>query len=258
MKGNYGNSYFWKNIIPDNYWVICSYLTTETTMYGARGWFVFKLRKSYFSSSVSLSAAEFPFSPFNARPSSSCFLCNVSPLRNASTAAAHTHTTAKLVVAAAVLWIALKYSCNPFHWILGGGQSWAKTQEMSGEVASRECASLSHSGRDSLVRSHVGLFWPSQCGKLPPIHASVSSYSSNRSGPPRFQPPLLGKCFHHSPLPTIVIPQAEKAMPGWEKAGFWNSFFFPVYHLNESQREGNGILHPPGYRHWKMEFYKKF
>lgn len=111
---------------------------------------------------------------------------------------------------------------------------------MSGEAASRECASPSHSGRDSLAPSHVGLFWPSQCGKLPPIHASVSSYSSDRSGSPRFQPPLLGKCFHHSPLPTIVIPQAEKAMPGWEKAGFWNSPF-PVYHLNESQREETGI-----------------
>lgn len=114
---------------------------------------------------------------------------------------------------------------------------------MSGEAASRECASPSHSGRDSLAPSHVGLFWPSPCGKLPPIHASVSSQSSDRSGSPRLQPPLLGKCFHHSPLPTIVIPQAEKAMPDWEKAGFWISPL-PVYHLNESQREGTGIQHP--------------
>lgn len=96
---------------------------------------------------------------------------------------------------------------------------------MSGEAASQECASPSHSGRDGLVHSHVGRLWPSQCGKLPPIHASVSSYSSKRSGSPRVQPPLLGKGFHHSPLPTIVKPQAEKAVPGWEKAGVGNSFF---------------------------------
>lgn len=113
---------------------------------------------------------------------------------------------------------------------------------MSGEAASQECASPSHSGRDSLVPSHVGLFWPSQCGKLPPIHASVSSYSSKRSGSPRFQPPLLGKCFHHSPLPTIVIPQAEKACLAGKRQDFGT--LFPVYHLNESQREGNGILRP--------------
>lgn len=102
---------------------------------------------------------------------------------------------------------------------------------MSEEGASWECVSPSLTGRDNLVLCQIGLFRLSQCGKLPPIHGSVSSYSSNRSGSPRFQTPLLGKCFHHSPFPTIVITQAEKARSSWEKAGFWNSPF-PVYHLN--------------------------
>lgn len=102
---------------------------------------------------------------------------------------------------------------------------------MSEEGASWECVSPSLSGRDNLVFCQVGLLRPSQCGKLPPIHVSVSSYSSIGSGSPRFQTPLLGKCFHHSPFPTIVVSQAEKAMPLWEKMGFWNSPF-PVCHLN--------------------------
>lgn len=111
---------------------------------------------------------------------------------------------------------------------------------MSEEGASWECVSPSLSGRANLVLCQIGLPRPSQCSTLPPIHASVSGYSPNRSGCPGLQAPLLGKCFHHSPFPTIVRPQAEKARPHWEKAGFWNAPF-PVYHLNWSQREGTGM-----------------
>lgn len=107
----------------------------------------------------------------------------------------------------------------------------SKAEEMSGEGASWECVSPPLSGSDNRVLCQVCLVGPSQCGRFPPIHASVSSYGSNRSGSSRLQTPLLGKSFHHSPFPTIVIPQAEKAVPSWEKAGFWNSPF-PVYHLN--------------------------